>query len=275
MRGKHYLTVLVLLFAMCYWFSSSAVAVSITVDGNLTNDWGVKPSLKYWIPGEDSVNTGSVGHPLTGSSNGIYYWIEDAVGSYGYVEPAYGGEKYDVEALYFTYDSNYIYGAVVTGFPVGGTSSFDAGDLAIDLGADGLYEYGVAVRDHDGFSEGKLYKVSEWDDVAYPSNGGSNPFALKSGELVNANANELEFVFSDSVYTEKSVIEVKIAKSLFEGIDWSIPLDIAMHWTMGCGNDAGTVQGTDPVPEPGTILLVGTGLLGLAMSSGRKRWNRG
>lgn len=34
-----------------------------------------------------------------------------------------------------------------------------------------------------------------------------------------------------------------------------------LHWTMTCGNDV--IEGAAPVPEPATILLFGTGLIGL------------
>lgn len=46
--------------------------------------------------------------------------------------------------------------------------------------------------------------------------------------------------------------------------------DFYTHFTMGCGNDNLMGQGTAPVPEPGTLLLFGTGLAGLGAFARRK-----
>jgi hypothetical protein len=48
--------------------------------------------------------------------------------------------------------------------------------------------------------------------------------------------------------------------------------DFGFHWTMSCANDV-IEGGAAPVPEPATMLLFGTGLVGLAVS-GRRKFRR-
>ena len=47
------------------------------------------------------------------------------------------------------------------------------------------------------------------------------------------------------------------------------PNKIGYHWTMACGNDVVEGGGT-PVPEPGTLFLLGLGFLGLVVSRLKK-----
>ena len=46
--------------------------------------------------------------------------------------------------------------------------------------------------------------------------------------------------------------------------------DFIAHFTIGCGNDNLMGRGTTPAPEPATMLLLGSGLIGLACVGRRK-----
>lgn len=71
---------------------------------------------------------------------GIYSTIEDQVGSGAYyLNPGWGGQAYDAEALYATIIGSKLYIALATGHnPLTrqnpGSNSYGAGDFAIDFG---------------------------------------------------------------------------------------------------------------------------------------------
>ena len=60
---------------------------------------------------------------------------------------------------------------------------------------------------------------------------------------------------------------------IFDVTNLGLGSEIGLHWTMQCGNDI--IEGNDPVqvqtPEPGTIMLIGTGLVGLAGTLCRRK----
>jgi len=212
------------------------------------SDWGV--SYGNW--------------DVTGFDGYSDYEVEDWVlGSsvQGYIGPGWGGQDYDVEALYFGMDGDFYYFAMVTGFRPEGQDGIEAGDLFVDTNQDGGYEYAF-----DTSAGGAL--VSGITGVENPDAGGgenwggvSDPFRVSTytGPALTG------FDYSYTDFDGRYALEVVIDKSLMGPID-----RYHIHWTMGCGNDAADLYG-DPVPEPATLLLVGGGLLGVVAGRRRRR----
>ncbi len=235
------------------WLGFSNVwGFTVGIDGSL-DDWGV-------IPGTDWI-------PKAGAS----YSLEDnAPNSSGYVGPGYGNQEYDVEALYVTWDSANLYVAIVTGFPQTGRDynsiHFDAGDIAIDVGLDGNYDYALRVA---GSEVGSFYQVSSWEDVYYSSYVESNPFRAATGSLLGSGT--LSYLpwsgwDDNDLASQRYIIEASIPLALFNG-----PLgSFGVHWTIECGNDYLNVEAIH-TPEPATLILIGSGLLGMGALRGRRR----
>ena len=165
----------------------STPAAAITVDANLT-DWGVTGAP--WTPGA-----------------GINASIEDQTGSGAfYLNPGWGGQAYDAEALYTTIRDNKLYVALVTGHnPLTlnnpGGNSYGAGDFAFDFGKNGSYEAAINFNHRTGnntyestFVQGGFYQNATWNlglwsrpgvlaTNAVPADP-SHPTSLRTGTLV-------------------------------------------------------------------------------------------
>ncbi len=290
MRGKRVFAVIMILLAFCVWMSMDGYAASITIDGSVT-DWGIDLSsaensayLDSHVPGKVSVDY--ITEDNTDINDG---WFK--------VDPGWSyNNDYDAEAIYFDNDAEYGYIAIITG--VAPDSTWEPGDIGLDVSPSEVdlvdqdssatgasqattpYEYGIELIDSEGNDgvpdQGALRSVRSWYNVRYDDPNSydftnSDPWAIS--ESASTIDDDLELTYSSSAIEGHYVIETRF---LLSDLGLSPGDEFNIHWTMQCGNDFLTLKAkVDPVPEPGTILLVGTGLLGLAMSSGRKKWNRG
>lgn len=224
------------------------------IDGNLS-DWGVSP--------------GSFGSSDWSPNTGIHYTEEDQSPSINFLDPGYGGQTFDAEAMYIDFDNTNLYFAIVTGFPSSGSGSYYPGDIAFDFGIDGIYEYGVAATTHNGFSRGSLYTVSKWgnglNNWGYGNVGYLGaPTKILTGTL-KYDPPGTNLVYNNTYYGASSkgkhyVIEGYIPYSYF-GSNWEE--NFRVHWTQTCGNDFIKLDMHHSTPEPATLTLFGMGLLGL------------
>lgn len=218
-----------------------------------------------------------------GSGTGWYGAQEDQE-----VEPGcVTSQSWDLEA--FILDGNKL--KMVGGYDFkNGNSNFTSGDIF--LATNGVPQYGGTVTNTaSGYSVTQnTYGYNYVLDLDF-SNNSYDIYSLTSSSWVktayydsNKGSNPWQYV-SGGVYVGHGTISYATglsdgATGFLGGSHNTATVDLGFldpgtdfyaHFTMGCGNDDLMGHGsTAPVPEPGTMILLGTGLIGISRYARKK-----
>ncbi len=226
------------------------------------------------------------------------YLIEDAVGSGGYLGPGYGGQPYDLEALYVErvgdrYLITGISGAPQVGAPGDppplsdpSAREYGIGDFFVGVMNGSSLDPLFAIE-MDGYTygiDGNGYTVSQ--DPANPRGaivtdmgtrnglpdwgGVSDPVQIDGASGTVVGYATMNYEYLNPLHTGfQASIDAVLFETLLGGADTFI-----VHWSEACGNDFLRLEATlTRVPEPGALVLWagGLGLLLLQQAAMRRR----
>ena len=228
---------------ICTFVIALLICFTPSAHADLLDVWG-----PGWTEFQDSDNPGEA---------------EDWVGGGGFVDPGVGGQHFDAEYLLWKLEGNDLLLGLQTGFDIvtGSYGGYDAGDIALSFDGNAAdYEYGLHFQSSE---DTVLHTVGSWTPPGtFPA---STPYAMLGG--LGDSGIEVNW-FQEGSDNANGLSYYRMVRLIDIG-DWG-PFTLDAHWTMSCGNDK--ISGRVPVPEPSTLLLLGSGLVGLGFV--RRRFKR-
>lgn len=213
----------------------------------------------------------------------------------GIVGPGGGGQAFDVEFLFYKFDqaTGTLSVGLQTGFDISdghqiyNNKSYYGGDLALSFDGDkSSYEFAVdfgnLTKGYYGTNLGTdaagLYSVNTWNNEVYNGHNVSHPFAMASGTFLTAGNMTKGSGINKAVGPDDGNFGSN-KTSYYNMFSFNIgalglsasTLNLDAHWTMSCGNDFLDATADITVPEPGSIALLGLGLMGLLACRRRQK----
>jgi hypothetical protein len=152
---------------------------------------------------------------------------------------------------------------------VGSWDTYGA-DLALDFNRDGWFEAAFGLDNHSPTYGHLMTGVTSWlssTDRKNQDGGASGNYNYGNSQWITAEN------FTDSVFYGVEHDTIGYHFEFLTPVDYNGE-DIQIHWgTATCANDIVQGDANVPVPEPATMLLLGSGLIGLA-GIGRKKMKR-
>lgn len=252
---------LTLSLAVSLGLGLSNAANALVIDGKL-DDWGLS---NQWTP--TSNNNGSGQYLYSGLT--IYYTVEDYTSGNGFIGPGWGGQAYDAEALYVTWDAANLYIALVTGHDPNtadnAPDSFGPGDFALAFWSDAKainYTYGIETTGNSGLKKGDIYQISNWSKSPYW--GGQHITSIAAGTQIGTanlmiSTTPVTGVGAGPSGDKHWIYEVSAPRSIFNNFLKQGNEKLNVSWTMNCANDIIVVKDDPPVrvDEPPVLALLG------------------